>query len=163
MIAWFKRYCQKFRYVIKNDEGEPYLVRYRLWQSKHGVNVYLHHILRSDYDRALHDHPFDFVTILLWGSYIEWQPHWCKMFFDSPVERQTEPAGNRSFVQVRTHRGWLSVIRHKATDPHRLELRNGKVWSLFLRGPKVREWGFYLNNEKWVPHTEYAAREKGNE
>lgn len=31
----------------------------------------LHHILRSDDDRHLHDHPFDFTSFLLTGGYLE--------------------------------------------------------------------------------------------
>ena len=144
MINAFRRYCKRFKYVIKNLEGVPYLVRYRLIQTN-GWCVYLHHILRSDGDRELHDHPFDFITILLWGGYFEFQPD--NMSWLSTC----------SFQQVSTRRGIFSVIRHKAKDPHRLELINDRpAWSLFIRGPRQRDWGFYINNRAWVKHDRYT-------
>jgi hypothetical protein len=42
------------------------------WIFKHPWGtVRLHHILRSDDDRHLHDHPFNFVSLLLTGGYTE--------------------------------------------------------------------------------------------
>src|SRR6266853_6456811 len=37
--------------------------------------IRLHHILRSDNDRHYHDHPFDFVSLILSGGYIEHRPN----------------------------------------------------------------------------------------
>jgi hypothetical protein len=37
-------------------------------------NIYLHHFLKSDYDRALHDHPWASLSIILKGEYTEHTP-----------------------------------------------------------------------------------------
>ena len=45
-----------------------------------GCSVRIHHILSSDSDRVLHDHPWPFVTMILRGGYFEDRP----LFNDPP-------------------------------------------------------------------------------
>lgn len=124
-----RRYIRRFKAVISLG-GSPYLVRFRLLVTK-SLCVYLHQILRSDADRNLHDHPFDFVTVILWGGYWE-----------------HSPAGRKWY-------GPGSVIRHHAEDFHRIELPNGgRCWTLFIRGPKIRSWGFDTP-DGWIDWREY--------
>lgn len=99
--------------------GNPYLHRWWIIKRNNFFNIYLHHFLRSDDDRALHDHPWWNLSVLLTGRYLEHIPHG---------------------VKVR-RRGQL-VLR-KATHRHRVELIDGPVWTLFITGPKIREWGFW--------------------
>lgn len=96
--------------------AEPYLVRWRLVQTP-WFAVYLHHILRSDDDRALHDHPWAFLSLILWGGYFEFTPAGCRW------------------------RGAGSLVFHKAEDLHRLEL-DRPAWTLVFCGRRRREWGF---------------------
>ena len=128
---------QRFRMVISVDD-KPYLVRYRLL-SLFGYGLYLHHILRSDTQRELHDHPWNFVTFLLWGSYVE----------------ENFLCNDPKFVAKSYRRRMWSLLFRKATDFHRLELQPGKtVWTLFFSGRKIRKWGFQTD-EGWVPYDEY--------
>src|SRR5690606_8416676 len=53
-----------------NPEG-PYLERWYLLPRNRVLNVYLHRFLRDDDDRALHDHPWAWLSLLLQGSYVE--------------------------------------------------------------------------------------------
>jgi hypothetical protein len=47
-----------------------------------------------------------------------------------------------------------------ARDLHRVELEPGVTpWTLFIPGPKFREWGFLVGN-KWVQHDEYFEQQK---
>ena len=124
-----RRYISRFRAVI-HLEGDPYLVRFRLLVTQ-SLCGYLHHILRSDADRNLHDHPFDFVTIVLWGGYYE----------HTPAGRRWCPPG--------------TVIRHSAEDLHRIEIPAGQTaWTLFLRGPRTRDWGFQTP-DGWIDWRDY--------
>jgi len=118
--------------------GEPaYLKRWWIVPRNEFQNVYLHHILRDDDDRALHDHPWDNVSLLLAGRY-----------------REITPEG--AFVREPG-----SVVPRKATDSHRLELIDDKpVISLFFTGPKVREWGFHCP-KGWVHWQDFTAGENG--
>lgn len=101
-------------------------------------HVYLHWILRSDDDRALHDHPWCNASILLRGSYIE----------------RTIAAGG---IHVRTVRNAGNIVFRRANAAHRLEIDQGACWSLFITGPKTRDWGFHCPERGWVPWREFTA------
>ncbi len=99
----------------------------------------LHHILRSDNERDLHDHPFSFFTLLLTGSYLEILPD----------------SGGVGTVPV--HRRRFSLRFVPAERPHRLVLTR-PVWTLVLAGPRSRPWGFFvggLTRKHWVDHEAY--------
>ena len=59
--------------ILGDEYGTPYMVRYFISKpnTKAKGRIYLHHFLRSDHDRALHDHPWNFVSIILRGGYWE--------------------------------------------------------------------------------------------
>ena len=103
---------------IIGKPGSPYMRRWYVIPRNRWFNIYLHNIVRSDDNRALHDHPWWNLSILLKGSY-----------------REVTPDG--TFV-----RGAGSMVFRRATAAHRLEV-DGPTWSLFITGRKVREWGFY--------------------
>lgn len=83
-----------------------------------GYTVRLHLLLRTDDDRALHDHPWWFVSILLSGGYWEHTP------------------------QGRFWRRPGSVLFRGAAFSHRIELERPAV-SLVICGPRKRDWGFW--------------------
>lgn len=134
MQAWARAKMQRSPdFVI----GDDYLRRWWIVPRNQGCNTYLHEILRSDEDRALHDHPWDNTSMLLEGSYIE-----------------HTPAG--SFL-----REVGSIVMRKATDAHRLEiLPGGRAVSLFMTGPKLREWGFHCP-QGWRHWRDFCAGEHG--
>ena len=51
--------------------GDRYMLRWFLLPRNSWLNVYLHHFLHSDDDRALHDHPYWSVSICLRGRSVE--------------------------------------------------------------------------------------------
>lgn len=117
--------------------GDNYLRRWWVIPRNAWSNVYLHHILRNDDDRALHDHPADNRSVLIKGSYRE-------ITEDGVFIRE---AGE--------------VIDRAADTAHRLELINGEpAVSLFFMGPKIREWGFHCPNG-WVHWRDFTAGENG--
>lgn len=129
-------------FVIGGPDA-PYLRRWHITPRGAGPAVYLHQFLRSDDDRALHDHPYESTSILMTGSYREHLP-------EGAVLR---PRG--------------SVVQRDAMTPHRVELlRNDAgaeipVWTLFLTGPRVRDWGFHCP-KGWVPWQDFVdARDSG--
>lgn len=113
--------------------GFDYLRRWHLVPHSRWCNIYLHNIRHSDDDRALHDHPWANISIILRGSYREHTPH-------------------GTFLRSR----W-SVIFRRATARHRLLLEDGcDVWTLFITGPKIREWGFWCP-QGFVPWYNYPV------
>lgn len=141
-VAALKPY-DKPDFVIEKN-GEVYLERWYLRpRSKAGPNVYLHHVLKSDQDRHLHNHPWDNTSIILEGGYWEEIP--------TGVELQTSliyrPAG--------------SIFHRRAEGYHRLIMYDGMkpCWTLFITGDVQvgRKWGF-MTEVGHVDFDEYLFR-----
>lgn len=122
---------------IDRKPGEPYLTRYVIFRTK-WASLYIHQFHASDYD-VPHDHPWWWLSIPLRRGYIE-------HFIDGQnVERK--------------------VFRPIIRDPrsfHWVEVRKGdegKVWTLFLMGKRIREWGF-MTPDGWVDEITYQKRPK---
>lgn len=139
-------------FIIGSPE-RPYIRRWWLVPRNRVCNVYLHQILRSDDDRALHDHPWPNVSIVLWNRYREITP-----------VKQGQPPHHDFYHDGLTHR-IVKMLRprfRRATDAHRLEIIDGPVWSLFITGPWQRTWGFRCA-KGWVPWHEFVdATDHGN-
>lgn len=148
-------------FVITNPKG-VYLRRWFItrWTSdahplkpKRLPNVMLHNMQQSDDDRALHDHPWDNISIVLWGGYIE------HAFERLPIEGIELPR----VIQKRRRFG--SVIYRKAELAHRLELiprwkyMNSPAvrpcWTIFITWRKRREWGFWYDIRGVVARAEF--------
>lgn len=112
--------CRLFDHrTIVNCDRDPYMVRWYLFRRER-VAAFLHLFFRSDEDRALHDHPWSFITIILWRGYVE-----------------HTPSGRR--------RKWPGMICFRPAEwRHRVELVDGKpAVTLVIRFKKRREWGFW--------------------
>ena len=127
---------------------DNYLLRWHLIPRNRWFNIYLHNIRHSDDDRALHDHPWWNVSIILKGSYNEM--------------RFWEPVPNRPGYRILHHPRW-SVIFRSALTAHRLIVKDdSNVWTLFITGPKVREWGFHCP-KGWVVWTDFVNMDNTGE
>lgn len=123
-------------------DGSLYMRRWRLIHNR-WFGVRLHQIMRSDKDRELHDHPFSFLSLILTTGYIEWLP--C--------------AGQGDHC-VRSYRP-LTFNFKRAEDLHRLEIPEGRTtWTLVVRGPVRREWGFMTDNG-WVHWSDFTTARQG--
>lgn len=124
---------------IIGGKRRPYLKRWYLlprspWRLL-SAGVYLHQILRSDDERALHDHPWPNISMLLYGSYDEVIPARTAHF-----KPWMTPYAQKLLVERRPG----DIIFRRATSPHRLIITPGHpVWSLFIVGPRIRQWGFW--------------------
>lgn len=146
-------------FIIKNARGE-YLRRWFItrWtddnhplKGKRLPNSMLHHILDSDDDRALHDHPWDNMSIVVWGGYVE------HVFARPPVEGMELPP----VIQKRRRAG--SIVFRRAELAHRLVLNKRwnhmnsdalvPCWTIFITWRKRREWGFWCEKHGTVGET----------
>jgi len=57
--------------IVIGHDGLPYLKRWYIIPRNKYFNIYLHQFLRSDDDRALHDHPWFSLSHIIEGSYNE--------------------------------------------------------------------------------------------
>ena len=142
MTKWNWRIPRAPDFLIGPDKSRPYLRRWWVIPRNKYFNIYLHHILHDDEDRALHDHPWWNVSIILKGGYLEWQ---------------SVPGASVNCVW----RGRGAVVFRRAVQAHRLTLgyssahQQSACWSLFITGPVVRTWGFHCS-QGWRPWHEFV-------
>lgn len=98
-------------YVIGGHDHTPWF----------GFAVYIHHIWRSDVERDLHDHPWNFLSLILTRGYIEVTDNGQAFY----------PRG--------------SILWRPAQWRHRLIL-DGPVWTVIVRSRKKKSWGFYTKD-----------------
>jgi hypothetical protein len=122
--------------VLIGKPDDTYMQRWWVIPRNRFFNIYLHHFLRSDDDRALHDHPWLNVSILLHGRYTE----------------HTIAAGG---VNQRAVYSAGAVKFRGARYAHRIELTDGPCWSLFITGRNVRTWGFHCP-AGWRPWQQFV-------
>lgn len=134
------------RIVMDRVNNEPYLERYYLFlkDRKHfPFNIFLHKFLKSDPD-DVHDHPWPYATVILRGGYYEWTPIFNNL--------------NKKIGEICTWRGPGHFRVCRANSYHRIELDPAvECWTLFMPGPRTREWGF-LSKGQWVEHEQYLAQ-----
>lgn len=110
--------------VIGGDD--PYLLRWYLIPRNRFFNVYLHVFLRDDDDRAFHDHPWRSISLMLDGMVGE--------FFQAP-----DGEVFRTLIKG-------DIVCRSAEFSHRLVVLERPAMTLFITGPRVREWGFHCPN-----------------
>lgn len=142
--GWIARIMRREPDFHIGGREAPYIRRWWVIPRNRWFNIYLHEILRSDDDRALHDHPWVNCSILLAGRYIE----------------HTIADGG---IEIRKERGPGAVVMRGPGSAHRLEILPGeRAVSLFITGPRVRNWGFHCPKAGWVRWEQFvAADDKG--
>lgn len=118
--------------------------------------LFLHFINRSDNDRHMHDHPWDFSSLILSGGYMEELPPWFPrvirntMFIKAPNTfsyRKAKP---------------FSIVKNKAEHLHRVQLHYKEdgtlipAWTLVHAGEARRVWGF-LDDNGWKDWRTYLG------
>lgn len=107
------------------------LKRWRIIQTP-WFGLYLHCHFKPDPARDLHDHPWDFWTLILKGDYSERRAN-----------------GLRYVWRAR------SLHHMPAERPHSIHaLSRVPTWTLLFVGRRRRDWGFYTD-DGWVPWRQY--------
>jgi len=156
------------RRVVSREDGEKYLTRYYIFRKplKWMPSIYIHCFHNGDPDLELHDHPWSkSVSFILDGSYLEEK----RYEIDHPLVPIIHDLGEnykyfeadlgpRYNVNVRKlSPGNINYIR--GTDFHRVQLLTPKVWTLFISGPKIKDWGFWdRQTGKYTGQEEFLNR-----
>lgn len=132
-------------------ENRPLIVRYYLcstrwiddipwlnWLRSLSFNVVIHHMHESD-DDGLHDHPWNWCSFVLSGGYFE----------ETPTGRHWRWPGHLRFRSANS-------FHRLVLDPN---LERG-CWTIFIMGPRKREWGFLDRDAKWVPWYEHIVQKQ---
>jgi hypothetical protein len=118
----------------RGDAHSPYLIRWTLFE-RSWLQICLHKFLRSDHSEH-HDHPWHFVSIILWRGY------------------------NEETVKGKSRKLPGMILFRKATHRHRVELVGDKqAFTLVIMGKYVREWGFFTSLG-WEYWKDYFKRKK---
>jgi hypothetical protein len=111
--------------VIREDR-DVYLRRWWVIPRNNYFNVYLHHMIGSD-DDVLHDHMYVSVSLVLTDGLRE--------RFNSRPRRITHDEKVRVLQEGQ-------IVWRSSMMAHQL-IVDKPAWTLFVTGPRIKEWGFY--------------------
>lgn len=144
VVDWIERTARRHPYLhIHGRDGTLYMERWWLlrgrpameacpwWLRWCPIAIRLHHIARPDLDRHVHDHPFDFRTLILSGGYME----------------QDACGAVRNLVKGHTYHS-------RAERFHRILVVKPETLTLFIVGPRRQSWGFMVGDRKvhWLEY-----------
>ena len=129
---------------IKSRKGELHFRRWRI-VSTPWFAVYLHGIYKADEDYHLHNHPWSYVSIPVFGELTE-----SRLYPDGRIR-------NKKF-------GFGQIACRKAGDFHKIAyLTTNKVFTLFFVGRRKEEkWGYWVNGE-FVDNEQYRILKRNNQ
>jgi len=145
--------------ILLNSDG-VYLKRWHLYRARREStfsilrsNIYLHQFLQGDADRALHDHPWNSLGMILSGSYDEHVP---KNFEDwvKYNNRETKIIKRHAFRPVYRPACYTHMIKLHEDKEYKLK----PVWTLFITSEKIREWGFWCK-DGWIHNKEFLSED----
>lgn len=131
-IGKFKPFQIRWRESLGRPDC-PYLIRWVLNLGLFSIRV--HHWIRSDDKRYFHDHAWWFLTLVLWGDYIDVSKRDGWYAYHDPLcmgQIRFRPAMHRHYVVV----------------------PKGGCWTLLLTGPPIRNWGFWVG-ERFIRPLRY--------
>lgn len=133
------RFSRRAPDICIGGEQDPYMRRWYVIPRNRFFNIYLHNIVRSDEDRALHDHPWWSLSLCLRGGMLELD------------------AANKLPVPIVAGEWRL----RSANYAHRLVVdSDDDCWTLFITGPRLRDWGFHCPRG-WVRWQDFTAGANG--
>ncbi len=122
----------------------PYIRRWWIIPRNSLFNIYFHEILRDDDDRALHDHPWWSISILLKGSLAESDEDGYHSYDRWKIRIRSAQYAHRLILP---YWRWYSLPDDPIKQP---------AYTLFITGPRIREWGF-LCPQGWRHWKEFTS------
>jgi hypothetical protein len=122
---------------IRSKEGKLHFRRWQLLKTP-WFSIYIHGIYAPDQDKHLHNHPWDYKSLVLKGSYIE------------------ETNNGVNLLK------FGSVTSRNGEDYHKIKtLLTNSVYTLFIVSPAKRTWGYQVNG-KCMYNEEYRKLKNQN-
>lgn len=129
--------CGKAEEINGRFRCPTYLYRWTLFSWRGHCSIYLHHFVGDDWSRDLHDHPKRFISIGLWGWYLEETPR-----DDLPLTRITKYRAP-----------WIRTF--PASHIHRISVPSKNCWTIVAVLKPVRDWGFW-HQDRFIPWRQYV-------
>jgi len=139
-FANFLKSKGRMKIIYDRQTHQPYMERYYIFFKNRPswvpFNLVMHRILLSD-PAGLHDHPWDWATMIIKGGYWE----------TTPEGKFWRKAGR---IRLRSAKAFhrLEIDKEKA---------GGDTWTIFLMGKQQREWGFINEAGIWIQWEEYLS------
>ena len=115
---------------IKSKAGDVHFKRWQILKTPFG-SIWLHAIHKADTDKHLHNHPWDFISVVLRGSYYE----------QTPLGNKRQHPGK---INIRSGEGYHKI----------LEVESEVVYTLFFATKPKRQWGYRVAG-KFIDHLTY--------
>lgn len=140
--------------IRRGDGDEPYMerwhiVRHNTEAGEIGPNHYIHRFVRSDAEEQ-HDHPWANTSVVLHGSYFE----------EVPAIPDDGSLPLEGLPPARLLRRAGDVVSREAKDVHAIRDVEPGTITLFVTGPKERDWGFHTE-AGWIPWRQFRAWKDG--
>lgn len=140
MTLFGMRLFEPGKIIGRADDQQPLMTRWILFRVP-WFGIYVHKFHRSDAEFALHDHPWSFLTLILWGGYVEefgtGQSPVGHTYVPATAAEIQGPCSHRAgrCMHRATRRGWPHgaeldcLLEEKYHEPiyHRARRRPGKV------------------------------------
>lgn len=140
------------RLTLRRADGQVYLDRWAIGHDRIG-GIMLHRMTAPDPGVDLHDHPWWFLSVVLWGGYTEERAE-TRQAPELAMLAEAMPTVSRG---VPTRRPWGSARTMRMDECHRIvALDRRTCWTLVVKGPRRRRWGFYLPTG-YMPEPQYDA------
>lgn len=157
MKTFLDRLLGQAEEINGHNRCPTYLYRWTIMRTR-WFKVYLHKFVGDDWSIDLHDHPKRFISIGIWGSYME--------------ETETDLNGSDNFFgrtvdfirrdgvlhrRCRFTAPWFRTF--PASHKHRISTPWGNCWTLVIVGQIQRDWGFWHDGKfyGWKAYVEGAG------
>lgn len=132
------KFFQKVR-EIRSKRGILHFQRYAIFETSF-LSLYIHRIYRRDEDEHLHSHPWNFITMVLWGAYTA---------LDENMNLTRKGLGSWSWM---TRHGYHKIF----------SIEKSPVTTIFLTYGKKGPW-YYLVDGKPMFHETYRSMKNRGE
>ena len=105
-------------------------------------SVRIHHILRADTARDLHDHPWNARTIILKGDYVERRRVGMYDMLMAPITKE--------YLRLPGDTATINYGQYHSID----YVSKGGVYTMFFTWKYMGGWGFLVNGKK-IPWRQY--------
>lgn len=129
------------RLTLRRQDGRVYLDRWGIGHDRIG-RIMVHRMQAPDPGLDLHDHPWWFTTIVLWGGYTEQRAN----IREAPALAAIAEAYPRTCTRgvLERRQPWRPRVMRMDECHSITALQRRTSWSLVIGGPRRRVWGFYL-------------------
>lgn len=142
----------------------PYMVRWVL--ILFGYSIRIHHWIRSDDKRYFHDHPWNFLTIVLKGGYDDVSPIYYPLQDNIKLNKNQfgtllcDKKNNGNVIGIKLHEtlSFGNFKFRKAEHKHYVDVPKNGCWTLLFCGKQIRKWGFWIKVNQFFRPLRYFSK-----